>query len=194
MSEHVTQIAWETVLDPARRRAGQEGKPVLIDFSGAPTCQGCVAMETVTYSDHRVAGFIERDCVPVKVAVTDEPALVDEYLVTWTPTIVFADERGRAHYRVEGYHPPAEFVARLALATGRFLLNGDRFAEAAVRFEGVSARHPGTAAAAEALYWHGVARFKERHDPAELRPSWDRLAGEFPDSEWALRTRIPGTK
>jgi hypothetical protein len=29
-------IVWEMSLADARRRAGQEGKPVLIDFSAAP--------------------------------------------------------------------------------------------------------------------------------------------------------------
>jgi hypothetical protein len=31
------RIAWESSLDAARERAGREGKPVLIDFSAAPT-------------------------------------------------------------------------------------------------------------------------------------------------------------
>ena len=151
-------------------------------------------MDTVTYPDPRVADFIEQDCVPVRVAVKDNPELVDEYLVVWTPNVVIADGRGRVHYRVAGFLPPEEFVARLSIGTGKFLLNGKRFDEAAARFEGVAVRHPGTLPAAEALYWLGVARYKESHDPAELRPAWDRLAREFPDSEWATRTKIPGKK
>jgi hypothetical protein len=151
-------------------------------------------MDTVTYPDTRVSNFIQQDCVPVRVAVEDNPELVNQYLVGWTPNVVIADEQGRVHYRVEGYLPPAEFVARLSLGVGRFLLIGGRVAEAAARFEGVAVRHPNTAEAAEALYWLGVARYKGSHDPAELRPSWERLAREFPDSEWATRTRIPGKK
>jgi hypothetical protein len=46
--------------------------------------------------------------------------------------------------------------------------------------------------AAEALYWIGVVRYKQAHDPAQLRPSWQKLAQEFPRSEWAKRTNIPG--
>jgi hypothetical protein len=151
-------------------------------------------MDTVTYPDPRVVAFVEQDCVPVRVVVKDNANLVDEYLVGWTPNVVIADARGRVHYRVEGFLPPEEFVARLSIGAGKFLLNGKRFDEAAARFEGVVARHPGTATAAEALYWLGIARYKESHDPGELRPSWDRLAREFPDSEWATRTKIPGKK
>jgi hypothetical protein len=150
-------------------------------------------MDTVTYPDPRVASFIVQDCVPVRIAVKENPALVDEYLVSWTPNVAIADDRGRVHYRVEGYLPPEDFVARLSLGTGKFLLNRKRFADAAARFEGVIGRHPGTPAAAEALYWLGVARYKESHDPAQLRPSWEKLTREYPDSEWTTRTKIPGT-
>ena len=31
------QIQWETALEPARARAGQEGRVLLLDFSAAPT-------------------------------------------------------------------------------------------------------------------------------------------------------------
>jgi len=31
------RVAWDVSLDEARRRAGLEGKPILIDFSAAPT-------------------------------------------------------------------------------------------------------------------------------------------------------------
>jgi tetratricopeptide (TPR) repeat protein len=148
-------------------------------------------MDTVTYPDSRVAHFVEEDCIPVRVAVKENPDSVDEYLVSWTPHVVIADDRGRIHYRVEGYLPPQEFVARLSLGVGKFLLNEKRFAEAAGRFEGIISRHSGSAEAAEALYWLGVARYKEAKDPAQLRPSWDRLSREYPDSEWATRTRIP---
>lgn len=191
MSAVAERIAWKESLDEARERTARHGKPVLIDFSAAPTCEGCVAMDTVTYPDTRVSNFIQQDCVPVRVAVKDNPELVDQYLVGWTPNVVIVDERGRVHYRVEGYLPPEEFVGRLSLGVGKFLLLGGRVADAAARFEGVAARHPGTAEAAEALYWLGVAHYKRSDDFGELRSIWDRLAREFPDSEWSTRTRIP---
>lgn len=74
-------------------------------------------MDTVMYPAPRVLAFTEEDCVPVRVAVKDYPDLVDEYLVGWTPNVVLADDRGRVHARVEGYLPPAEFVARLSLGS-----------------------------------------------------------------------------
>ena len=41
------------------------------------------------------------------------------------------------------------------------------------------------------LYWLGIARYKDGHDPAQLRQRWQTLAQEYPKSEWTLRTRIP---
>jgi hypothetical protein len=148
-------------------------------------------MDTVTYPDDRVVQFIQQDCVPARVKVKESPDLVEEYLVSWTPNAVLADEQGRVHYRVEGYLPPEEFVARLSLGVGRYWLDRQQFARARGRFEEVARRHAGSGAAAEALYWLGVAHYKESHDPAQLRLGWQRLAQEYPDSEWTVRTRIP---
>jgi hypothetical protein len=150
-------------------------------------------MDTVTYPDPRVAEFIEHHFAPVRLPVKEHRDLVDEYLVSWTPNIVIADDRGRIHYRIEGYLPPAEFVARLSLAAGKWLFNRRQYVAAADRFKEVAGRHPRTEAAAEALYWLGPAAYKQSHDPADLRAGWQRLAQECPDSEWTTRSRVPDT-
>jgi len=148
-------------------------------------------MDTVTYPDDRVAEFVEHHFLPARLKVKENHDLAADYLVSWTPNVVVTDDRGRVHYRVEGYLGPEDFLSRLSLGIGRFRLNRKLFAEAAARFEEVSRRHAGTEAAAEALYWLGVARSKQAHDPAQLRPSWQQLAQEYPNSEWNRRTRIP---
>jgi hypothetical protein len=149
-------------------------------------------MDTVTYPDPRVAEFIVGHFVPAKVRVKENPRLVEDYLVAWTPNVVIADDRGKVHPRVEGYLPPDEFLARLSMGIGKFWLNRKQFDGARDRFEEVARRHARTEAGAEALYWLGVAQYKLAHDPAQLRPSWQRLAQEYPNSEWTKRTRIPG--
>jgi tetratricopeptide (TPR) repeat protein len=150
-------------------------------------------MDTVTYPDSRVAQFVQGHFLAVRVKVKEEPDLGKDYLVSWTPNVVVLDENGAVHYRVEGYLPPDEFIAHLSLGLGKYWLNRKQFAQAAERFDEVAARHHGTNAGAEALYWLGVAQYKQSHDPAQLRPSWQRLANEYPDSEWTRRARIPGT-
>jgi Thioredoxin-like domain/Tetratricopeptide repeat len=191
MPSTLSEIVWETSLDGAEHRAAAEGRPVLIDFSAVPTCKGCVAMENETYPDPRVVEYLDGHFVPVRLMVRDKQAVATEYLVSWTPNIVIADRRGRVHHRIEGFLPPTDFIAQLSLGEGKYFLNLLRYRDAAARFEEVAERHSGSEAAAQALYWLGVARFKESHDAADLQTSWQRVAHEYPESEWAQRTRIP---
>jgi uncharacterized protein YyaL (SSP411 family) len=149
-------------------------------------------MDTVTYPDPRVAQFIAGHFVPVKVRVKENPRLVEEYLVGWTPNVVIVDDQGKVHYRVEGYLSPEEFLAHLSLGIGKYWLNRKQFQRAKERFDEVARRHAGTDAGAEALYWLSVAQYKQSRDPAQLRLSWQRLAQEYPKSEWTTRTHIPG--
>ncbi len=148
-------------------------------------------MDTVTYPDNRVASFVSQHFVPAKVLVKDKPDIAASYEVIWTPNVIVGDEAGKAHYRIEGYLPPEDFIAQLALGLGRYRLDRQQFAQAIHHFEGVSQRHQGTDAGAQALYWLGVARYKHSKDPAQLRPSWERLIREYPTSEWAKRANMP---
>jgi hypothetical protein len=149
-------------------------------------------MDTVTYPDRRVAEFLVNHFVPARVRVKESPRLVAEYLASWTPNVVVIDGPGNVHYRVEGYLPPEEFLAHLSLGIGKYWLNLKQVDRARGRFEEVAQRHARTDAGAEALYWLGVAQYKLSHDTAQLRPIWQRLAQEYPSSEWTTRTRIPG--
>ena len=148
-------------------------------------------MDTVTYPDRGVAEFIERHFLPVRLVVKQEPDLVEEYLVHWTPNVVLADGDGRLPYRIEGYLPPTEFLARLALGLGKYWLHTQQFDLAGEHFEEVARRHAGTEAGAEALYWLGVAAYKHKHDSGALRHEWRRLEADYPSSEWTRRTQIP---
>jgi hypothetical protein len=148
-------------------------------------------MDTVTYPDARVAQMVMQHFVPARVEVKREPNLVEEYLVAWMPHLVIIDDQGTVHYRLEGYLAPEEFMAYLSLGLGKLHLNRGQFFPAAERFEGVVQRHRGTDAGAEALYWLGVTHYKQTHDPAELRRSWQQLTQEHSNSTWAHRTRIP---
>jgi len=149
-------------------------------------------MDTVTYPDHRVTHMILESCIPVRIHVRQEPAVAEEYQVHWTPNVVIADENGTVHSRIEGYLPPEQFMARLALALGRYDLDRKQFAEARQQFEEVAQRHKGSEAGAEALYWLAVAQYKESHDAGQLKAGWQRLIQEYPNSVWATRANVPG--
>ena len=148
-------------------------------------------MDTVTYPDLRVVDFIQHHFLRVRVPVKQDRPLAEEYLVSWTPNVVVADDCGRVHFRVEGYLPPEDFLAHLSLGIGKFWLNRKQFEQAARRFEEVTQRHRGTDAGAEALYWLGTAHYKQSHDAGQLQPTWQQLAEEYPDSDWTKRSLIP---
>jgi hypothetical protein len=148
-------------------------------------------MDTVTYPDPRVAQLVREHFVPLKVNVKQDSRLAEEYLVNWTPAVLIADEQGKHHYRCEGYFAPENFMAQLSLGLGRYWLDRRQFARARERFEEVARRHAGSEAGAEALYWLGVVSYKESQDPAQLRPSWQRLVQEYPNSDWARRAQVP---
>src|SRR5207237_2709981 len=99
----------------------------VLDFSAAPDCRGCVAMDTATYPDERVAQFIADHFVPARVKVKQHPTVAEEYLVSWTPNVVIVDDAGKVHDRVEGYLPPEQFLARLALGLGKYWLHRKEF-------------------------------------------------------------------
>ena len=150
-----------------------------------------MAMDTVTYPDARVASFVKQHFVPAKVMVREQPDVATAHGVIWTPYVVLADPAGKEFFRIEGYLPPEDFLAQLALGLGRYDLDRNRFPQAAHHFQEVARRHQGTDAAAQALYWLGVARYKQSKDPAQLRAGWDQLLKEYPQSEWARRANVP---
>jgi hypothetical protein len=150
-------------------------------------------MDTVTYPDQRVEAFMEQHAVPVKVAAKENPQLLEEYAVGWTPNVVIADDQGRVHYRIEGYLPPEDFVGLLSLGIGKYWLNHQQADRAEERFDGAARRHAGTEIGAQALYWLGVARYKRTKAPAQLRATWEQLAREYPHSDWTKRSQIPAS-
>jgi thioredoxin-related protein len=152
-----------------------------------------VAMDTVTYPDKRVASFLQQHFLPVKINVKDQKDIAKSYDVSWTPNVVVADETGKSYYRIEGFLPAEDFMAQLALGLGRYRLERHEYPQARHHFEEVVQRHKGTDAGAQALYWLGVANYKNTKDPTQLRPSWDKLIKEYPNSEWAKRANVPKT-
>ena len=148
-------------------------------------------MDTVTYPDERVTSFVRQHFIPLKVLIKEKPDIAAGYDVNWTPSVVIGDETGKAHYRIEGYLPPTDFTGQLALGLGRYELARQQFPQAVHHFEEVAQRHRGSDTGAQGLYWLGVARYKQSKDPAQVKPSWDKLVSEYPNSEWAKRANVP---
>ena len=116
-------------------------------------------MGAVTYPDERVAKFISLNFVPVQVQTTNQ-AMMQRFSVSWTPTLLVLDGDGREHYRAVGFFSPEDLVATFLTAKGRWALDTDQLPEARALFEEVISCYPDKDAAAEALFFLGVAKYK----------------------------------
>lgn len=143
-------------------------------------------MGAVTYPDAKVVRFVDYNFVPVQIE-TSNKALVGQFKVTWTPTIILLDADGQEKYRTVGYLPPDDFIATYMVAKGHWHFEAEQYPEAQTMFEEALANYPGSLAAAEAVFFTGVARYKHTHDPKPLRQAYETLTARFPQNEWTRR-------
>ncbi|TMA13965.1 MAG: tetratricopeptide repeat protein [Deltaproteobacteria bacterium] len=146
------------------------------------------------YPDERVAGFVTEHFLPARIHVREQKADWDRYAarfgVHWTPTVLVVDPSGTERHRIEGFLPVEEFLAQLVLGLGRSAFARQQFGEAERRLREVVERFPGTAAAPEALYWAGVARYKATNDATALGTTADAFARQYQDSVWAKKASV----
>jgi len=98
------------------------------------------------------------------------------------------DPGGVERYRIEGYLPRDWFRARLEMARARVAFMRKRFAEAQEIYAGVAERFANLGAAAEALYWRDVCKYKATNDHTVLEPVAKELAEKFAGNEWQLKS------
>ena len=140
-------------------------------------------MGAVTYPDERVAKFLSLNFVPVQIQSANT-AMMQRFAVTWTPTLVVLDADLREHYRAVGFFAPDDLIATLLAAKGKWALATDQLVEARALFEEAISAYPDKDAAAEALFFLGVAKYKMSHDPKPLRQTYEELKARFPQSTW----------
>lgn len=143
-------------------------------------------MGAVTYPNEGVARFVDLNFIPVQVEISNKE-MVQKYNVSWTPTILVLDADGKEHYRSVGFLQPDVFIATFEVGKGRYYLDLEQFAEARALFEEVIDRCPVPEVVPEAIFFRGVAAYKQTHDPKPLREAYDILTAKHPQSEWAKR-------
>ena len=143
-------------------------------------------MGAVTYPNDKVIEFVDFNFVPVQINISNQ-ALVEQFKVTWTPTIILLDAAGNEVHRVVGFLPPEEFIPTFMAAKGKWDFNAEQYAEAQDMFELTLRKYPDSVAAPEAVFFMGVSRYKMTHDPKPLREAYETLTADFPGSEWAKR-------
>ena len=146
------------------------------------------------YPQQRVIGFVEQNFLPIRVHVRDQAdefkRLGARYGVQWTPTILVLDPHGEERHRVEGFLPADDLIPQLGLGLGRVAFAQGDFDRAERWFREVVDRYPNADAAAEALYWAGVARYKRTGDAAALAETARQFGELYRDTTWAKKASV----
>ena len=146
------------------------------------------------WPDERVAKLVSGTFIPARVHVRDQAEdfkrMGERFGVQWTPTTLLIDPAGVERYRIEGFLPLEDFQAQLLLGLGHMAFQAERWDEAEKRFQEVVDRFPKSDAAAEALYWAGVSRYKRSHDAAALAETAKAFQSRYTDSTWAKKSSV----
>ena len=111
--------------------AAREGKRVMLYF-GQPGCPYCRQLMEVNFRQRAIVERMQRQFVALELSIwgdrdvtwtdgraTTEKKLAAQLKVQYTPTLIFLDEKGGIALRVNGYYPPARFLAALDEASGK---------------------------------------------------------------------------
>ena len=125
------QLNWHTDYGSALKQARDEGKLLLINFTGSDWCGWCIKLKAEVFDKPEFAAFANANLVlleidfPRRKAQTEQQRinnsiLQNKYRVEGYPTLVVATDSGRPMHML-GYVPggPRPFVAELKKTPGR---------------------------------------------------------------------------
>lgn len=144
------------------------------------------------YPDPQVATFITGNFIPVRLHLKKHPEAMPRFSIDWTPTVLIVDSDGKELYRTEGFLPADEFLGELQLGLGHAQFTKKDFQDAERQFRDVCENLPGTDAAAEAMYWAGVSRYKATNDGAALKSTAQAFKDRYQNSIWAKKASVWG--
>lgn len=143
-------------------------------------------MDAVTYPNPSVIEFVQKRMIPLLVAYNAQP-LAKDFNIQWTPTLITLDLDGKEHHRTIGFLPPQELIPSQMLGIAKCHFDAERFEEAIGILDKLLAEYPQSDSAAEAIYLHGVSRYKNTHQAKALKEAYERLQKDYPASEWTKR-------
>jgi thioredoxin-related protein len=122
--------SWLTDLNAGRAQAQQEGKFVMINFTGSDWCPWCIKLRQEVFSQPEFEAFASKNLVLVEIDFpkrTPQPvavqkansSLVAQFKVDGFPTLIFLNPQGRVVHR-GGYQPGGAkpFVQEMAKVLG----------------------------------------------------------------------------
>ncbi len=123
---------WTIDYEAALTLAKQDGKTVLLDFTGSDWCPPCKQLDARVFRSPRFRDWSEKQVVLVKVDFPRSHSLPDgqrekndtlasQFRVSSYPTVVVVDEQGRELVRWVGYRgqSPDDWIQRFEDETGR---------------------------------------------------------------------------
>ena len=147
---------------------------------------GCQQMGAVTFPDTKVIAFIKQNVIPIRLPHDHKP-LAEQFQIKWTPALVTLDMEGKEHHRTVGFLAPEELIPSLLLGKAKIDFDHEDFAKALVTLEDLLKAYPKSAAAPEAIFLRGVCGYKSTHNPKALKEIYEKLAKDYPESEWTKR-------
>ncbi len=141
----------------------------------------------MTYPDAAVAGYINKNFIPLQINVQTSSEIAGKYRAFWTPTILVLDTNGTEYYRFNGFLPPDEFIPQLEFGLGIMALEKQDYNTAGAQLKSVVEKYPKSNIAPEAQYWLGVSEYKSAHNVEALLNAWRKLKKDYPDSIWAKK-------
>ena len=143
------------------------------------------------YPDRDVAAFVSANFVPARIHIKEQPQTFKRFGAEWTPTILTWDPASNAErHRIEGFLPKEEFLPQLMIGRGQFAFGRAQWDQAEKFFKEAAERFPTSDAAAEAVYWAGVSRYKKTGDASALRETGGILRERYPQSVWAKKGSV----
>jgi hypothetical protein len=146
------------------------------------------------YTDSRVRDLISTNFLPVRIHVREDAEAWKkvglELGVQWTPTVLVLDPAGVERHRIEGFLPADDFLAQLSLGLAKAAFSRSDFSDAEQRYRAIVQTYPDSETAAEALYWAGVSKYKETHDPSALQDTARAFGERYTDTSWAKKSSV----
>jgi TolA-binding protein len=100
------------------------------------------------------------------------------------------DPDGTKRHQFEGFLPADDFLAQLKLGLAHSAFARQQWKEAESRYEDILSTLPDSDAAAEALYWRGVSRYKGTGDANALQQTADAFKTRYVSSTWAKKASV----
>ena len=115
----VSDVAWQSDLDAARKIAQETNRPILCHF-GAVWCGPCQKMERSVFPRREVRYHLSQSVVGVKIDVNKNPELARRFGVTQFPTDIFLEPSGTEILKTTGFKQVSEYTALMVRARTRY--------------------------------------------------------------------------